>query len=240
MSELANIESTMSNLILKGDIGKLSEAEKVAYYKALCERVEVDWTTKPFDYIVLNGKQCLYLTKAGAEQLNRVHNVSISINGTEMIGEIYVVTARAVVNGRHNDSTGAVSIKGLGGDALANAYMKAETKAKRRATIGLLGLGMLDESEASSITSAPVTYHPIMPIPASKEDLDNLTIKAKGKGWTGDMLSAFCKANYGDDFRKRFTKDMINEVLEAIDKANDIRDKAELEAIKEELEEVPF
>lgn len=38
------------------------------------------------------------------------------------------------------------------GEALANAMMKAETKAKRRATLDLLGLGMLDESEISQET----------------------------------------------------------------------------------------
>ncbi len=32
--------------------------------------------------------------------------------------------------------------------------MKAETKAKRRATLDLLGLGVLDESEADSIPNA--------------------------------------------------------------------------------------
>jgi hypothetical protein len=42
----------------------------------------------------------------------------------------------------------------LKGDAYANAIMKAETKAKRRATLDLLGLGILDETEAESIPNA--------------------------------------------------------------------------------------
>jgi hypothetical protein len=46
---------------------------------------------------------------------------------------------------------GAVNINGLRGEALANALMKAETKAKRRATLSLCGLGMLDETEVSDI-----------------------------------------------------------------------------------------
>ena len=49
---------------------------------------------------------------------------------------------------------GAVNIAGLKGEAYANAIMKAETKAKRRATLDLLGLGVLDESEADSIPNA--------------------------------------------------------------------------------------
>jgi hypothetical protein len=39
----------------------------------------------------------------------------------------------------------------LKGDALANALMKAETKAKRRVTLSLAGLGWLDETEIASI-----------------------------------------------------------------------------------------
>ncbi len=42
----------------------------------------------------------------------------------------------------------------LSGDAKANKLMHAETKAKRRATLSLVGLGMLDESELHSIKNA--------------------------------------------------------------------------------------
>lgn len=157
-------ESSMTTLILKGDISKLNDTEKVQYYHAICSRLGVDPMTKPFDYLVLQGKQTLYLNKGGAEQLNKVHRVSMSITDSKKVDDIYVVTARAEVPGyaektgvsgsRYNDSTGAVSVKGLYGDALCNAMMKAETKAKRRATIGLLGLAMLDETEVDSIPNA--------------------------------------------------------------------------------------
>jgi hypothetical protein len=48
----------------------------------------------------------------------------------------------------HNQGC-AVAVKGLIGEALANAYMKSETKAKRRVTLSIMGLGLLDESEIS-------------------------------------------------------------------------------------------
>ena len=47
-----------------------------------------------------------------------------------------------------------MAIAGLKGDALANGLMKAETKAKRRCTLSLCGLGMLDESEIETIPGA--------------------------------------------------------------------------------------
>ncbi|MDU5950540.1 MAG: hypothetical protein E6Z15_26195, partial [Paenibacillus macerans] len=42
----------------------------------------------------------------------------------------------------------------LTADELANAIMKAETKAKRRVTLSLSGLGMMDESEIETIEGA--------------------------------------------------------------------------------------
>jgi hypothetical protein len=44
-----------------------------------------------------------------------------------------------------------VNISGLKGDNYANALMKCVTKAKRRVTLSIVGLGMLDESELDTI-----------------------------------------------------------------------------------------
>jgi hypothetical protein len=48
------------------------------------------------------------------------------------------------------------SVTTISGEALANAIMKAETKAKRRVTLSLCGLGMTDESELDGIPNAQV------------------------------------------------------------------------------------
>lgn len=62
--------------------------------------------------------------------------------------DIFIVTVRvSSPSGRFTESIGAVNIQGLRGEALANAFMKAETKAKRRAVLAYCGLGMMDESE---------------------------------------------------------------------------------------------
>ncbi len=42
-------------------------------------------------------------------------------------------------------------------DDLANAMMKAETKAKRRVTLSICGLGMLDETEMATVREVPTT-----------------------------------------------------------------------------------
>jgi len=49
---------------------------------------------------------------------------------------------------------GALSLKGLNAEDRANAIMKAETKAKRRVTLSICGLGFLDESEIENIPGA--------------------------------------------------------------------------------------
>lgn len=140
-------QEIIANLVLNGDISKLKPDEKVQYYISFCERVGVDPATQPFKLLRLNGREILYCGREGAAQLNHLHEVSHEIIAREIVSGCYVVTAKASTKDRCETSIGAVPIENLKGDALCNAMMKAETKAKRRSTLDLLGLGMLDESE---------------------------------------------------------------------------------------------
>lgn len=155
-NELA--KPTMSHLetaLMTGNLSALSSEQRLLYVKKLCEDMGLNILSRPFDWITLNNKLTLYATKGCAEQLRHVHKVSITITNREVIEGVYVVTAKAKdVAGREDESTGAVPIGGLKGEQLANAYMKAETKAKRRVTFSLLGLNMLDESEVATIPGA--------------------------------------------------------------------------------------
>lgn len=166
MSNAANVAPTenrpdpvelLEKVVVTGDLSKLTPKERLSYYRAVCESVGLNPLTRPFDYIVLNGRLTLYARKDATDQLRRIHGISITITSRELLKEagLYVVTARArTKDGREDESIGAVSIVGLKGDALANALMKAETKAKRRVTLSIAGLGMLDESEIETIPDA--------------------------------------------------------------------------------------
>jgi hypothetical protein len=78
--------------------------------------------------------------------------VSITATSREVIDGVLVVTAKAANgDGRTDEEIGAVPIAGLKGGDLANALMKAQTKAKRRVTLSLCGLGWLDETELETI-----------------------------------------------------------------------------------------
>jgi hypothetical protein len=106
----------------------------------------------------LNGKLRLYALRDCADQLRRLHGISIYIVNRERLGDIYIVTARAKdKTGREDESTGAVALGTLKGDALANALMKCETKATRRVTLSLAGLGWLDETELETIPQVRVS-----------------------------------------------------------------------------------
>lgn len=141
----------IERVVIHGDLRQLNPTQKVSYYKAVCESVGLNPLTQPFQYLVLNGKEILYATRAATEQLRTVHAVSVQIMAREVMEDCYVVTARATLpSGRQDENIGAVPIQGLRGEARANAMMKAETKAKRRVTLAICGLGMLDETEVAS------------------------------------------------------------------------------------------
>lgn len=154
MSNLVTSNAIESALI-QGDLKLLKPEERLSYYKNVCESLGLNPLTKPFEYISLNGKLVLYARRDATDQLRKNQKVSITIKAREVINDIYVVTANGKdKDGREDESTGAVNIQGLKGDNLANAYMKAETKAKRRVTLSLCGLGILDETEIETIEDA--------------------------------------------------------------------------------------
>lgn len=142
----------IERVVIAGDLSKLSAAERVSYYRRTCESLGLNPLTKPFDYIALNGKLTLYAKRDCTDQLRKIHRISVHIASRERAEDVYVVTASATTpDGRTDESIGAVSVKGLSGEALANAFMKAETKAKRRVTLSIVGLGWLDETEVTAV-----------------------------------------------------------------------------------------
>ncbi|HUX02301.1 MAG TPA: hypothetical protein VMY35_15155 [Phycisphaerae bacterium] len=146
-------------IVINGDLAGLTSPERVEYYNFICVRVGVDPATRPFEFIKLNGKLVLYARRECTDQLRRLHGVSVTDLTGSVVSNMYVVTAKVTnAKGRTDIATGAVNIRGLAGDALANAIMKTETKAKRRATLSICGLGMLDETEIDTLPDAGETH----------------------------------------------------------------------------------
>ena len=154
------IASVFQRIVIGQDLSALSEVERVEYYKIVCERLGLDAYRKPFDLIVLNGKLQMYANKECAAQLASTRGISLEIVSKERNGEQFVVTARATTrDGIKGEDIGVVTLPQSGADAIANAMMKATTKAKRRAILSTCGLGMLDQTEVESIEDA-------VPVPA--------------------------------------------------------------------------
>lgn len=140
----------MEKVMAQGDLSKLTTDERNQYYLAVCQSVGLNPLTRPLEYITLQGRMVLYARKEATDQLRTIHNVSIDEMTESEIEGVYIVTVKAKNgNGRTDMAKGAVNITGLKAEALANAMMKAETKAKRRATLSLCGLGLMDELEVS-------------------------------------------------------------------------------------------
>lgn len=142
----------IESIVLNGDVSKLDSTQKVLYYNGLCKSLGLNPLTQPFSLIPMQGKQILYANKSCSQQLAENKKINIETTKKELINDIYIVTVRATLpNGRFTDEDGAVPVAGLKGNDLANAYMKAITKSKRRAILALSGLGIPDESEVETM-----------------------------------------------------------------------------------------
>ncbi len=145
----------IEQVVMQGDLSKLNPEQRVLYYKKVCDSAGLNPFTRPFDYITLNGKLTLYAKKDATDQLRKVNGISIDKLEDRVVDDLYIVKAYArTKDGRTDAATGAVTIGHLKGEAKANAIMKAETKAKRRVTLSISGMGLVDESETESIPGA--------------------------------------------------------------------------------------
>lgn len=178
----SNTSELMEKVMIGGDLKSLSPDQRVEYYRRVCESVGLNPLTKPFEYLELDGKLILYARRDCTDQLRKINSVSIPKLDKERMDDMYIVTAYATTpDGRTDTAVGVVSLlredvewrwneqtrrnekKSLGtfseltGDFMANAIMKCETKAKRRVTLSICGLGITDESELETIPSATPT-----------------------------------------------------------------------------------
>jgi hypothetical protein len=204
----------IESVITRGDLAKLTAEERTRYYSEVCRSVGLNPMTQPFQYIELDGKLTLYARKDATDQLRQIHGISLTIVSREQVGDVYVVTARATTaSGRVDESIGAVPLtkengewktaeksgkryfqgngtsKPLTHDAMANALMKCETKAKRRVTLSICGLGLLDETELETIPGAQPEPMPVLPAKKAPRAIAAAPAPAEGQsGFTRKHL----------------------------------------------------
>ena len=171
---------------------------------------------------MLGGKLVLYAKRALTDQLRKINGISIEVVSREIEDGLLTVHVRAKdKTGRNDEDFGVVAFKGGGNEIAANTMMKAITKAKRRVTLSISGLGFLDETEIPASRERPVAT-------IDKKQLDELIRLADAGGadkrayvqflsdrWEMEIPSmADIPLAYFDD-----AKTQLERKLEAIDQA---------------------
>ena len=148
----------IEEVIAKGDLSKLTPEQRAFYYRETCRSMGLNELTKPFEYITLNGKLTLYATRTCTDQLRKINGISLSIASQKIVNDVLTVHVKARDrDGREDEDWGAVPFPDtLRGDARANQILKAVTKAKRRVTLSISGLGWIDETEVETVPDAHV------------------------------------------------------------------------------------
>lgn len=173
---------TMEHVLGTGDLSRLSTQQRVEYYAKVCQAIGVNPLTRPFRFMQFQGNTVLYATRDLTDQLRSLRKISLSIVDKRIDGDLYIVTARAsTAEGRQDEDMGAVTLGQLRGEQRANALMKALTKAKRRVTLSICGLGFLDESEVETLSGAVTYDHDAPPAestppPSSPRDAINASV----------------------------------------------------------------
>jgi hypothetical protein len=180
MSNIATIQTkipngVIENVLVQGDLAQLTPEQRTTYYSKVCESLGLNPLTKPFEYITLNGRLQLYALKAATDQLRKINSVSLSIVSREVSDGILTVHVRASLpDGRIDEDLGAVAFPDtLKGEARVNAELKAITKAKRRATLSICGLGWLDETEVRDISTNGTRPPPHDPMTGEVTTIDS-------------------------------------------------------------------
>jgi hypothetical protein len=162
--------------LVGGDLKNLNAEQRVLLYIETCKSLAINHLTKPFDYLELNGKLVLYPNRACTDQLRKTNKVSLHIVSQDVADGVLTIHVRASLpDGRTDEDIGTVAFiyprrhrnfktkqwedhpkagKPLENEDRANAVLKALTKAKRRATLSICGLGWADESEIESTPGA--------------------------------------------------------------------------------------
>jgi hypothetical protein len=188
LAPVSPISAEVLEIVLgTGNLAQLTAEQRVEYLTSVCRSLGLNPLTRPIRIMSLGNQVVAYATRDCADQLRKLHGISVELVDKRLEDDIFVVTARAKdAGGRTDEDSGAVTLGQLRGEAKANAIMKAITKAKRRVTLSICGLGFLDESEVESIAAAQDEARPprqgSLPPPAKpkktvQEWLDEVKLK---------------------------------------------------------------
>ena len=173
------LSEALEKAITRNDFSQVGAEDRLLYLRTVCQSLGLNPLTMPLAYLTdRKGKVTLYVKKEGTDQLRKINNVTLEIVSHAVQQECYIVHVRASMLSPHggarrtDEEVGVVSLAGIdAGEARANAIMKAVTKAKRRVTLSICGLGWSDESEVEGSefirpVADPVQQQQVKQLPA--------------------------------------------------------------------------
>jgi hypothetical protein len=214
----------VEHALMKNDYGRLSADDKVALYKRVCESLGLNPYTQPFGfYKQRDGSEKMYAQRNCADQLRSIHGVSLVEMREEFKDDIFsVIVTMQAKDGRRDIDRGDVFVAGLKGIDLANARMRAMTKAKRRCTLSLCGLGWLDESEVQDTPQIKTNVVPVKSEPSVPNLRDHLrdafARKVKASGLPPKSVAKSISDEFGVTDLVNLDAEMANRVLEWLNK----------------------
>lgn len=170
------------------DTSGLKPEHRGALLNELARALRLNPLTKPVIFLKTGQGESIYVTRQGADQIAarlRLNRETVEGPDIRKVGNVDVAFCKVRVSapdGRFETSTATLPA----GD-FAMVLMKVETKAKRRATLSLAGLGMLSEEDAEEMLDAALNNTPAEPEPTAAQnalalDLDDCTYNRDAVG----------------------------------------------------------
>ena len=150
------LEQLLSEVQASGnDTTRLPTQDKAALLRGLSKALGLNPLSGGVMLLRTGGKETLYVTKVGTDQIAAREKLS---RETVCGPEVRAIEGKKVVfcqvRARHPDGRSEMSTATLPLADPVNDLMKCETKAKRRATLSVCGLGLLAEDEIETIQGA--------------------------------------------------------------------------------------
>ena len=137
------------------DTRSLEPADRKAVLVGLARKLGLNPMSNAVMFLLTNGRETLYVTKQGTDQIAAAARLQReTIKGPEVVTIEGRKLVFCQVRATHPDGRSEVSTATLALMDPVNDLMKCETKAKRRATLSVCGLGLLAEDEIETIPGA--------------------------------------------------------------------------------------
>ena len=144
-----DIKKLLGLFAANGSIQHLANNEKRELLAKICNSLGLNQYIMPFRiYRNMEGHEFIYATKECCAELRHLHNINVLTESHSIIDGMVIASVSGNNKyGRVDHEIGAIDINSLQGQDRANAVMWAMTKAKRRLTLSLAGLGVLADVE---------------------------------------------------------------------------------------------